>query len=146
MGRVDFNAGFSFLSFLDSVGLCILAWGFQQINCPLKNASLVLQTLGLVLWLVCWTDLFYSFWERNHHVVRAPVFLISPTILGITMVSESNLDYWSLCIFLSIRLSLLQPLVWLMATAMPRIAPGKQIPPCKPWVSPVPVPGRSEQL
>ncbi|KAM3826734.1 multidrug resistance-associated protein 1-like isoform 1-T1 [Vipera latastei] len=43
-------------------------------------------TLGLVLWLVCWTDLFYSFWERNHHVVRAPVFLISPTILGITML------------------------------------------------------------
>ncbi|KAG8145847.1 hypothetical protein E2320_012309 [Naja naja] len=42
--------------------------------------------LGLFLWLVCWTDLFYSFWERNHHIVRAPVFLISPTILGITML------------------------------------------------------------
>ncbi|XP_032086464.1 multidrug resistance-associated protein 1-like isoform X2 [Thamnophis elegans] len=42
--------------------------------------------LGLFLWLVCWTDLFYSFWERNHHVVQAPVFLISPTIVGITML------------------------------------------------------------
>uniref|UniRef100_A0A670Z5W4 Multidrug resistance-associated protein 1 n=1 Tax=Pseudonaja textilis TaxID=8673 RepID=A0A670Z5W4_PSETE len=42
--------------------------------------------LGLFLWLVCWTDLFYSFWERNHHIERAPVFLISPTILGITML------------------------------------------------------------
>ncbi|ETE72141.1 Multidrug resistance-associated protein 1, partial [Ophiophagus hannah] len=48
------------------------------------------QALGLFLWLVCWTDLFYSFWERNHHIVRAPVFLISPTILGITMVTACH--------------------------------------------------------
>ncbi|XP_063171075.1 multidrug resistance-associated protein 1-like [Candoia aspera] len=43
-------------------------------------------TLGLLLWLVCWADLFYSFWERNRNIVRAPVFLVSPTILGITML------------------------------------------------------------
>ncbi|XP_062999456.1 multidrug resistance-associated protein 1-like [Elgaria multicarinata webbii] len=42
--------------------------------------------LGLLLWMVCWADLFYSFWERNHNVLRAPVFLVSPTILGITML------------------------------------------------------------
>lgn len=81
----------------------VLAWekGFAQRKSP---SSLVLQALGLFLWLVCWTDLFYSFWERNHHIVRAPVSLISPTILGITMVSK--LDCWALCIFIHQTFSL----------------------------------------
>ncbi|XP_010717779.1 multidrug resistance-associated protein 1-like [Meleagris gallopavo] len=42
--------------------------------------------LGLILWIVCWADLFYSFWERSQNIFRAPFFLISPTILGITML------------------------------------------------------------
>ncbi|XP_007443149.2 multidrug resistance-associated protein 1 [Python bivittatus] len=56
--------------------------GYIQMS-PLNKAK---TTLGLLLWLVCWADLFYSFWERNHNIVRAPVFLVSPTILGITML------------------------------------------------------------
>ncbi|KAJ7306005.1 hypothetical protein JRQ81_010371 [Phrynocephalus forsythii] len=42
--------------------------------------------LGLLLWIVCWADLFYSFWERNHHLFQGPIFLVSPSILGITML------------------------------------------------------------
>ncbi|XP_049645216.1 multidrug resistance-associated protein 1 [Suncus etruscus] len=42
--------------------------------------------LGFLLWLVCWADLFYSFWERHAGRFPAPVFLVSPTILGITML------------------------------------------------------------
>ncbi|XP_052536067.1 multidrug resistance-associated protein 1 isoform X3 [Tympanuchus pallidicinctus] len=42
--------------------------------------------LGLILWIVCWADLFYSFWERSQNIFRAPFFLISPTVLGITML------------------------------------------------------------
>ncbi|XP_042720020.1 multidrug resistance-associated protein 1 isoform X4 [Lagopus leucura] len=42
--------------------------------------------LGLILWIVCWADLFYSFWERSQSIFRAPFFLISPTVLGITML------------------------------------------------------------
>ncbi|KAJ8344971.1 hypothetical protein SKAU_G00291640 [Synaphobranchus kaupii] len=42
--------------------------------------------LGLLLWAVCWADVFYSFWERNQGVAIAPVYLVSPTILGITML------------------------------------------------------------
>ncbi|KAJ8251178.1 hypothetical protein GJAV_G00218150 [Gymnothorax javanicus] len=42
--------------------------------------------LGLLLWIVCWADVFYSFWERNQGVAVAPVYLVSPTILGITML------------------------------------------------------------
>ncbi|OXB81823.1 UNVERIFIED_CONTAM: hypothetical protein H355_015020 [Colinus virginianus] len=47
-----------------------------------------LAALGLILWIVCWADLFYSFWERSQNIFRAPFFLISPTLLGITMDTE----------------------------------------------------------
>ncbi|XP_072838914.2 multidrug resistance-associated protein 1 [Pogona vitticeps] len=42
--------------------------------------------IGFLLWIVCWADLFYSFWERSRHIFQPPVFLISPTLLGITML------------------------------------------------------------
>nr|XP_020037160.1 multidrug resistance-associated protein 1 isoform X1 [Castor canadensis] len=42
--------------------------------------------LGFLLWVVCWADLFYSFWERSWGVLLAPVLLVSPTLLGITML------------------------------------------------------------
>ncbi|XP_026991190.1 multidrug resistance-associated protein 1 isoform X3 [Tachysurus fulvidraco] len=41
---------------------------------------------GLLLWIICWSDVFYSFWERGHGVAVAPVYLVSPTLLGITML------------------------------------------------------------
>ncbi|XP_036051965.1 multidrug resistance-associated protein 1 isoform X3 [Onychomys torridus] len=37
--------------------------------------------LGFLLWIICWADLFYSFWKRHQGV-----FLVSPTLLGITML------------------------------------------------------------
>ncbi|XP_067317475.1 multidrug resistance-associated protein 1-like isoform X1 [Anolis sagrei] len=42
--------------------------------------------LGFLLWIVCWADLFYSFWERTRNIYQAPIYLVSPTILGITML------------------------------------------------------------
>ncbi|XP_017652829.1 multidrug resistance-associated protein 1 [Nannospalax galili] len=42
--------------------------------------------LGLLLWIVCWADLFYSFWERSQEPYLAPVLLVSPTFLGVTML------------------------------------------------------------
>ncbi|XP_060220229.1 multidrug resistance-associated protein 1 isoform X2 [Meriones unguiculatus] len=42
--------------------------------------------LGFFLWLICWADLFYSFWERSQGAVLALVLLVSPTLLGITML------------------------------------------------------------
>ncbi|KAB1263533.1 Multidrug resistance-associated protein 1 [Camelus dromedarius] len=44
--------------------------------------------LGFLLWIVCWADLFYSFWERSMGKLLAPVFLVSPTLLGVTMDAE----------------------------------------------------------
>ena len=49
--------------------------------------AFLFQALGFLLWIVCWADLFYSFWERSMGKLLAPVFLVSPTLLGITMVS-----------------------------------------------------------
>ncbi|XP_042361797.1 multidrug resistance-associated protein 1 isoform X2 [Plectropomus leopardus] len=43
--------------------------------------------VGLLLWIICWSDVFYSFWERSHGSrVPAPVHLVSPTLLGLTML------------------------------------------------------------
>ncbi|XP_077843266.1 multidrug resistance-associated protein 1 isoform X14 [Macaca mulatta] len=47
--------------------------------------------LGFLLWIVCWADLFYSFWERSRGIFLAPVFLVSPTLLGITMDVQVDL-------------------------------------------------------
>ncbi|KAF5918368.1 hypothetical protein HPG69_011808 [Diceros bicornis minor] len=44
--------------------------------------------LGFLLWIVCWADLFYSFWERSWGKVLAPVLLVSPTLLGVTMGAD----------------------------------------------------------
>ncbi|MEQ2159785.1 hypothetical protein GOODEAATRI_026851, partial [Goodea atripinnis] len=46
-----------------------------------------LGVLCFLLWIICWSDVFYSFWEKNHNSSTiAPVLLISPTLLGLTMV------------------------------------------------------------
>ncbi|OBS72248.1 hypothetical protein A6R68_13179, partial [Neotoma lepida] len=40
--------------------------------------------LGFLLWIICWADLFYSFWERHQGVlapVLAPVLLLLATFL-----------------------------------------------------------------
>ncbi|XP_041812547.1 multidrug resistance-associated protein 1 isoform X2 [Chelmon rostratus] len=43
--------------------------------------------VGLLLWIICWSDVFYSFWERSHgSSIPAPVRLVSPTLLGLTML------------------------------------------------------------
>ncbi|XP_041856879.1 multidrug resistance-associated protein 1 isoform X2 [Melanotaenia boesemani] len=43
--------------------------------------------VGFLLWIICWSDVFYSFWERNHGAgVTAAVHLVSPTLLGFTML------------------------------------------------------------
>ncbi|XP_066498772.1 multidrug resistance-associated protein 1 [Hoplias malabaricus] len=41
---------------------------------------------GFLLWIICWADVFYSFWERGRGVASAAVYLVSPTMLGITML------------------------------------------------------------
>ncbi|CAK6969621.1 multidrug resistance-associated protein 1 [Scomber scombrus] len=43
--------------------------------------------VGFLLWIICWADVFYSFWERSHGSrAPAPVHLVSPTLLGFSML------------------------------------------------------------
>ncbi|XP_078793298.1 ATP-binding cassette sub-family C member 3 isoform X1 [Oryzias latipes] len=41
---------------------------------------------GLLLWIVCWTDLFYSFHEMQQGQTPPPIFFITPLVLGTTML------------------------------------------------------------
>ncbi|XP_051770128.1 ATP-binding cassette sub-family C member 3 isoform X2 [Ctenopharyngodon idella] len=44
--------------------------------------------LGLILWIVCWTDLFSSFHEMNQNppIPIAPIYFVTPLIVGMTML------------------------------------------------------------
>uniref|UniRef100_A0A663EVE8 Multidrug resistance-associated protein 1 n=1 Tax=Aquila chrysaetos chrysaetos TaxID=223781 RepID=A0A663EVE8_AQUCH len=76
---------------------CIYLWVcfpvyFLYLRChdrgyiQMSNLNKAKTALGLIMWIVCWADLFYSFWERSQNIFRAPFFLIRPTVLGITML------------------------------------------------------------
>ncbi|XP_061612371.1 ATP-binding cassette sub-family C member 3 isoform X10 [Phyllopteryx taeniolatus] len=41
---------------------------------------------GLLLWFVCWTDLFYTFHETQQEISQPPIFFITPLMLGMTML------------------------------------------------------------
>ncbi|XP_061564507.1 ATP-binding cassette sub-family C member 3 isoform X2 [Cololabis saira] len=41
---------------------------------------------GLFLWIICWTDLFYTFHELRQDLTRPPIFFITPLVLGMTML------------------------------------------------------------
>ncbi|KAK7918825.1 hypothetical protein WMY93_010109 [Mugilogobius chulae] len=40
---------------------------------------------GLLLWVVCWADLFYTFHQRQEHS-PPPVYYVTPLVLGMTML------------------------------------------------------------
>lgn len=48
--------------------------------------SSVSQVFALVLWIVCWTDLFYTFHELRQGQNQPPIYFITPLVLGMTMV------------------------------------------------------------
>uniref|UniRef100_A0A8C5H691 Multidrug resistance-associated protein 1 n=1 Tax=Gouania willdenowi TaxID=441366 RepID=A0A8C5H691_GOUWI len=59
--------------------------GYGYICMSLLNKAKTI--VGFLLWIICWLDVFYSLWERsNGSGIPAPVHLISPTILGLTML------------------------------------------------------------
>ncbi|XP_010618468.1 canalicular multispecific organic anion transporter 2 isoform X1 [Fukomys damarensis] len=52
----------------------------------LSHLSRLKTTLGVLLWCVSWADLFYSFHSLIHGGTPAPIFFITPLVVGITMV------------------------------------------------------------
>lgn len=43
--------------------------------------------MGVLLWCVSWADLFYSFHGLVHGWAPAPIFFVTPLVVGVTMVS-----------------------------------------------------------
>uniref|UniRef100_A0A4W6BLT6 ATP-binding cassette, sub-family C (CFTR/MRP), member 3 n=1 Tax=Lates calcarifer TaxID=8187 RepID=A0A4W6BLT6_LATCA len=41
---------------------------------------------GVLLWIVCWTDLFYTFHELRQGLSQPPIYFITPLVLGVTML------------------------------------------------------------
>ncbi|XP_009304647.1 ATP-binding cassette sub-family C member 3 isoform X2 [Danio rerio] len=42
--------------------------------------------LGLILWIVCWTDLFSAFHQMNQGSKISPIYFVTPLIVGMTML------------------------------------------------------------
>ncbi|XP_040885254.1 ATP-binding cassette sub-family C member 3 isoform X2 [Toxotes jaculatrix] len=41
---------------------------------------------GLLLWIVCWTDLFHTFHELRQGHSQPPIYFVTPLVLGMTML------------------------------------------------------------
>ncbi|XP_039632406.1 multidrug resistance-associated protein 1 isoform X1 [Polypterus senegalus] len=63
--------------------------GYIRMN-NLNRAKLV---IGILLWMFCWADVFNCFWRRNEGPI-APVYLVSPMLLGVTMLLATFLIHY----------------------------------------------------
>ncbi|PNJ66042.1 ABCC3 isoform 9, partial [Pongo abelii] len=52
----------------------------------LSHLSRLKTVLGVLLWCVSWADLFYSFRGLVHGRAPAPVFFVTPLVVGVTML------------------------------------------------------------
>ncbi|XP_073739846.1 ATP-binding cassette sub-family C member 3 isoform X5 [Callorhinus ursinus] len=52
----------------------------------LSQLSRLKTALGVLLWCVSWADLFYSFHGLVHGWAPAPIFFVTPLVVGITML------------------------------------------------------------
>ncbi|XP_068386498.1 ATP-binding cassette sub-family C member 3 isoform X5 [Eschrichtius robustus] len=52
----------------------------------LSRLSRLKTALGVLLWCVSWTDLFYSFHGLVHGWAPAPIFFVTPLVVGVTML------------------------------------------------------------
>ncbi|XP_039702338.1 canalicular multispecific organic anion transporter 2-like [Pteropus medius] len=52
----------------------------------LSRLSKLKTALGVLLWCVSWADLFYSFHGLVHGWALAPIFFVTPLVVGVTML------------------------------------------------------------
>uniref|UniRef100_A0A8D2CI49 ABC-type glutathione-S-conjugate transporter n=1 Tax=Sus scrofa TaxID=9823 RepID=A0A8D2CI49_PIG len=58
----------------------------QQGYIVLSHLSRLKTALGVLLWCVSWADLFYSFHGLLHGWAPAPIFFVTPLVVGVTML------------------------------------------------------------
>ncbi|KAM9462878.1 ATP-binding cassette sub-family C member 3 isoform 1-T1 [Clarias gariepinus] len=76
---------------------CIYLWlvfPFYFFYLKLNNRGYIMMSVlnriktvfSVILWIVCWTDLFASFSEMKQNIFRPPIYFVTPLILGMTML------------------------------------------------------------
>ncbi|KAF5902976.1 canalicular multispecific organic anion transporter 2 isoform X2, partial [Clarias magur] len=76
---------------------CIYLWlvfPFYFFYLKLNNRGYIMMSIlnriktvfGVILWIVCWTDLFASFSEMKQDIFKPPIYFVTPLILGMTML------------------------------------------------------------
>ncbi|XP_051774742.1 ATP-binding cassette sub-family C member 3 isoform X3 [Erpetoichthys calabaricus] len=76
---------------------CIYLWitlPFYLLRLKKNNKGYIVMSIlnrfktafGVLLWLVSWIDLFYTFYEHSRDEVKATVFFVTPLIIGATML------------------------------------------------------------
>uniref|UniRef100_A0A8C5WMM8 ABC-type glutathione-S-conjugate transporter n=1 Tax=Leptobrachium leishanense TaxID=445787 RepID=A0A8C5WMM8_9ANUR len=57
----------------------------------LSMLSKIKTLIGFLLWITCWSNMFYSFHELAQNNGPPPVYFVTPLIVGITMISATLL-------------------------------------------------------
>ncbi|XP_054604932.2 ATP-binding cassette sub-family C member 3 isoform X2 [Nothobranchius furzeri] len=76
---------------------CIFLWAaspFYLFYLKKNNKGYIMMSIlnrvktvfGLLLWIVCWTDLFYAFHQIRQGHGQVPIYFITPLVLGMTML------------------------------------------------------------
>ncbi|XP_044152162.1 ATP-binding cassette sub-family C member 3 [Bufo gargarizans] len=69
---------------------------------------------GVLLWCVCWADLFYSFHSLIQNELPPPVYFVTPLIVGITMIAATILIQYER--LKGVRSSGVLTIFWFLAT------------------------------
>uniref|UniRef100_A0A8D2ZP87 ATP-binding cassette, sub-family C (CFTR/MRP), member 3 n=1 Tax=Scophthalmus maximus TaxID=52904 RepID=A0A8D2ZP87_SCOMX len=76
---------------------CIYLWAVSPIYLfylKMNNRGYIMMSImnrfktafGLLLWIVCWTDLFSTFHELRQGISHPPIYFVTPLVLGMTML------------------------------------------------------------
>ncbi|XP_060795614.1 ATP-binding cassette sub-family C member 3 isoform X2 [Neoarius graeffei] len=76
---------------------CIYLWlvfPFYFVYLKLNNRGYIMMSIlnriktifGVILWIVCWTDLFASFNDMQEGNPKPPIYFVTPLVLGMTML------------------------------------------------------------
>ncbi|XP_036078629.1 canalicular multispecific organic anion transporter 2 isoform X3 [Rousettus aegyptiacus] len=61
-------------------------WHHHRGYITLSRLSKLKTVLGVLLWCISWADLFYSFHGLIHGWAPAPIFFVTPLVVGVTML------------------------------------------------------------
>ncbi|KAG8432959.1 hypothetical protein GDO86_017285 [Hymenochirus boettgeri] len=103
----------SFYLFVCSPFYVFYLWRHGQGYIRMSALSKAKTCFGALLVLTCYTELFYTVWNITHNIHQSPVFLISPLILGSSMLLATCLIQYER--MQGVRSSAILLFFWLLA-------------------------------